>query len=214
MQTRNGVQCYGTLVLDEMKVRQAVSFNKSTYKVDGFVDYGDGKGSSTAADHALVVTFVPLFHSWVQPIASFATRNAALGVVLANIVMKAIAQLSKQNAVVIAISDGASTNKAMWSKFGISGKFHAPKHKVEHPLEPNQDLYLLCDVPHVIKCIRNHLLRHKYGMIGEHKINFDHYRKLQEADGKEQLRVVPKLTREHVSPDDLRKMNVRLAVQV
>ncbi|KAG0443318.1 hypothetical protein HPB47_015049 [Ixodes persulcatus] len=53
----------------------------------------------------------------------------------------------------------------MWSKFGISGKFHAPKHKVEHPLEPNQDLYLLCDVPHVIKCIRNHLLRHKYGML-------------------------------------------------
>ncbi|KAH6948676.1 hypothetical protein HPB50_025849 [Hyalomma asiaticum] len=50
--------------------------------------------------------------------------------------------------------------------------------------------------------------------IGEHNINFDHYRKLQEVDGKHQLRVVPKLTKEHVSPDDLRKMNVRLAVQL
>ncbi|KAH6920264.1 hypothetical protein HPB50_028748 [Hyalomma asiaticum] len=50
--------------------------------------------------------------------------------------------------------------------------------------------------------------------IGEHKINFDHYRRLQEVDGKQQLRVVPKLTKEHVSPDNLRKMNVRLAVQL
>ncbi|KAH6921093.1 hypothetical protein HPB50_027921 [Hyalomma asiaticum] len=50
--------------------------------------------------------------------------------------------------------------------------------------------------------------------IGEHKINFDHYRRLQEVDGKQQLRVVPKLRKEHVSPDNLRKMNVRLAVQL
>lgn len=50
--------------------------------------------------------------------------------------------------------------------------------------------------------------------IGEHEINFDHYQKLQEVDGKQQLRVVPKLTKEHVSPDNLPKMNVRLAAQL
>lgn len=50
--------------------------------------------------------------------------------------------------------------------------------------------------------------------LGEHKVNFDHYRTLHEVDSKEQLRVVPKLTKEHVSPDKLRNMNVRLAVQV
>ncbi|XP_077556947.1 uncharacterized protein LOC144170810 [Haemaphysalis longicornis] len=215
MKGKTGVQCYGTLVLDEMKVREVVSFNKSTYKVDGFVDYGDGQDSETTADHALVLMFVPLFHSWVQPIASFATRHAAPGRVLAKLVLEAIMELYKHNAVVVAvISDGASTNKAMWSSFGIKGKLDAPKHKVEHPCAPDQHLYFLCDVPHIIKCIRNHLLRHKYAMIGQHKVNFDHYRKLQEVDGKQQLRVVPKLTKEHVSPDNLRKMNVRLAVQL
>lgn len=45
-------------------------------------------------------------------------------------------------------------------------------------------------------------------------MNFNHYRTLQEVDSKEQLRVVPKLMKEHVSPDNLRKMNVRPAVQV
>ncbi|KAH7980038.1 hypothetical protein HPB49_012804 [Dermacentor silvarum] len=102
----------------------------------------------------------------------------------------------------------------MWSSFGIEGKLHAPKHKVNHPCVPDQQLYFLCDVPHIIKCIRNHLLRHKYVMFGQHRINFDHYRKLQEEDANQQLRVVPKLTKEHVSPDNLRKMNVRLAVQL
>ncbi|KAH7951915.1 hypothetical protein HPB52_015376 [Rhipicephalus sanguineus] len=31
------------------------------------------------------------------------------------------------------VSDGASTNKAMWSSFGIKGKLHEPKHRVDHP---------------------------------------------------------------------------------
>ncbi|KAH8028925.1 hypothetical protein HPB51_020503 [Rhipicephalus microplus] len=137
------------------------------------------------------------------------------GHVLAKIVLDAIVQLRKHNAIVVAvISDGASTNKAMWSNFGISGKLHTANHKVQHPCEPNQSLYFLCDVPHIVKCIRNHLLRHKYGMIGEHRINYDHYRVLQEVDGKEQLRIVPKLTAEHVCPDNMRKMSVKLAVQI
>ncbi|KAH8026918.1 hypothetical protein HPB51_000139 [Rhipicephalus microplus] len=119
IKNKAGVQCYGTLVLDEMKVREVVAFNKSTYKVDGFVDYGDGHDSETTADHALVVMFVPLFHSWVQPIASFATRHAAPGRVQARLFLEAILQLHKHNATVVAvISDGASTNKAMWSCFG------------------------------------------------------------------------------------------------
>ncbi|KAH8039273.1 hypothetical protein HPB51_005519 [Rhipicephalus microplus] len=139
----------------------------------------------------------------------------APGHVLAKIVLDAIVQLRKHNAIVVAvISDGASTNKAMWSNFGISGKLHTANHKVQHPCEPNQSLYFLCDVPHIVKCIRNHLLRHKYGMIGEHRINYDHYRVLQEVDGKEQLRIVPKLTAEHVCPDNMRKMSVKLAVQI
>ncbi|KAH8009215.1 hypothetical protein HPB51_004517 [Rhipicephalus microplus] len=141
--------------------------------------------------------------------------STAPGHVLAKIVLDAIVQLRKHNAIVVAvISDGASTNKAMWSNFGISGKLHTANHKVQHPCEPNQSLYFLCDVPHIVKCIRNHLLRHKYGMIGEHRINYDHYRVLQEVDGKEQLRIVPKLTAEHVCPDNMRKMSVKLAVQI
>lgn len=164
-----GRMCYGTLILDEMKVRKAVSLNHHTYKLDGFIDYGDDSGDqASTADHALVLMFVPLFHGWVQPIASFATRNAAPGTVLARLVLQAILELEKQNAMVIAvISDGATTNKAMWSKFRISGKLESPRHKVPDPCDPRLNLYFLCDTPHLIKCIRNHLLQHQQGMVSK-----------------------------------------------
>lgn len=163
---KTGHQCFGTLILDKMKVRRAVSFNLGTYKLDGLVDYGDGVCSGTAADHALVLMFVPLFHIWVQPTACFATKNATPCVVLANLVLQAIMELGKHKAIVVAvISDGATTNKSMWSCFGISGKLQDPKHKVKHPCDPNPSLYFLCDVPHIIKCVRNHLFRHNYGMV-------------------------------------------------
>lgn len=166
---KKGLMRYGTLILDEMKVRKAVSLNCHTYKLDGFIDYGDGPSEQgSAADHALVLMFVPLFHNWVQPIASFATRNAAPGTVVAQLVLQAILELGKQNAVVVAvISDGATTNKAMWSKFGISGKLDCPRHKVPHPCDHHLTLYFLCDTPHLIKCIRNHLHRHRYGMVSK-----------------------------------------------
>ncbi|KAG0420670.1 hypothetical protein HPB47_003359 [Ixodes persulcatus] len=96
----------------------------------------------------------------------------------------------------------------------VQGKMESPRHKVEHPCEPGLPLYFMRDTPHLIKCVRNHLLRHQYGMMGEHKVDFNHYRLLFEADGSELLRAAHKLTKEHVAPDNLRKMNVRLAVQL
>lgn len=47
MKSRTGVQSYETPTLGGKKVREVVAFNKSTYKVDGAVDYGDGHDSDT-----------------------------------------------------------------------------------------------------------------------------------------------------------------------
>ncbi|KAK8786978.1 hypothetical protein V5799_023249 [Amblyomma americanum] len=51
-------------------------------------------------------------------------------------------------------------------------------------------------------------------MAGDHKINFNHYVTLYETEKDKLLRVVPKLSRAHVAPDNLRKMSVKLATQL
>ncbi|KAH8019311.1 hypothetical protein HPB51_018823 [Rhipicephalus microplus] len=199
----------GVLLVDEIKLKQAVAFDKASYKMDGFVDYACG---SWACTHLM---YVPLFEDWVQPIATFATKGAAPGKVLSEIVISAVIQLHKHGASVLAIiSDGAGNNCSMWSQLGISGKLDSARHFIEHPLEPSQNIYFICDIPHVIKCIRKHLKKHTYGMAGDYQINFQHYVTLYETEKNKQLRVVPKLTRAHVALDNLRKMRVRLVTQV
>ncbi|KAH7978010.1 hypothetical protein HPB49_004155 [Dermacentor silvarum] len=207
----------GVLLLDEIKLKRGVSFNKASCRMDGFIDYGEvmAPNANHLADHALVLMFVPLFEDWVQPIASFATKGAAPGKVLAELVMSGILELHKNNASVLAvISDGAGNNRSMWSQLGVSGKMDATCHFIEHPWEPSQNIYFICDVPHIVKCIRNHLRKHTYGMAGDLRINFQHYVTLYETEKKKHVRVVPKLTEAHVSPDNLRKMSVRLATQL
>lgn len=78
---------------------------------------------------------VPLPHSWVQPSASFATRHATPGRVLATLVFGGnFAAAHKQNEIAISvISDGATANKAAWAGFKVTEKFHAPNHQVKHP---------------------------------------------------------------------------------
>ncbi|KAH7959638.1 hypothetical protein HPB49_012658 [Dermacentor silvarum] len=49
---------------------------------------------------------------------------------------------------------------------------------------------------------------------GDHQINFSHYVTLFDTEKDKHLRVVPKLTRAHVAPDNLQKMSVRLATQM
>lgn len=126
-------------LVDEIKLRQSYEFNKSTYKVDGFVDYGGiaKEGTGQLADHALVFMFMPMFEGWVQPIASFATKCAAPGRVLAELVLEAIVQLHKYGATVIAVvSDGAENNKSMRQQFGVSGSISNTRHKIQHPCLP------------------------------------------------------------------------------
>lgn len=167
---------WGSLILDEIKLRQAYDFNKCSYKMDGFVDYGGvtNEGTNQLADHALVLMFVPLFESWVQPIAAFATKCAAPGKILAELVLEAVVRLHKHNATVISIvSDGAGNNRSMWQQLGVSGSMAAPCHKIAHPCLPDgKFVHFICDVPHAIKCVRNHLLKHKYGQVGGRTIIF------------------------------------------
>lgn len=162
-------QTYGCIIIDEVKLRETTEFNRTTCKFDGFIDYGDvaRADGGQLADHALVIMFNPMFDSWVQPIASYATKGAAPGWVLAKMVLNSVLQLHEHGARVLAvISDGAGNNKSMWAHLGINGKLGSAQCKMQHPCLPSGAyLHFICDVPHVIKCVRNHLMKHKYGQV-------------------------------------------------
>ncbi|KAG0420207.1 hypothetical protein HPB47_003607 [Ixodes persulcatus] len=136
--------------------------------MDRFVNYDDvgAAAKDQLADHALVLMFVPLFEDWVQPIAGFSTKGAAPGKVLLQLVLSAILKLEKNNASIIGvITDGAGSNRYMWSQLGVSGKLNSERNSILNPCDPSRKIFFLCDVPHIVKCIRNHQKKRVYGQV-------------------------------------------------
>lgn len=128
----------GCLMWDEIAVTKDLRFDTRTLKWKGITDYA---GETTImvpnglADHVLVFVFRPFMGGWIQPFAWFGTKGAAPGVILVELIAKAIAALFGSSAVVAScVSDGCSTNKTAFQQFGISGK-HGGKHYISHPID-------------------------------------------------------------------------------
>lgn len=116
------------------------------------------------ADHALVLIFRPYKEKWLQPIAVFASKNAASGAQLQNIILKAMILLEENGARVLStVCDGSQPNNTVWALFGIHGCTNdtvVMNNKMKHPIA-DSDVFFLRDVPHLFKCIRNHIFNHK-----------------------------------------------------
>jgi len=74
------------------------------------------------------------------------------------------------------------------------------------------EVYMLYDVPHIIKNIRNNLLTYDFHVDG--KVASLTLSQMFDKEQKSSLRLAPKLTRHHFDMLPFKKMNVRLAAQL
>ncbi len=160
----------GSLVWDEMSVTKSIKFDPQKMHFEGFIDYGDeelmdehSEMKDQLADHCLVFIFRPYRSSWVQPIGVFATKGAAPGSIISRLLSKAIVALEAVGARVTNVTcDGAQTNKTVWAEYGISGarkKDGKIDCSIDHPTakEEGEKIWFFQDVPHLFKCVRNHI---------------------------------------------------------
>ena len=210
---RRGILCF-----EEIKLHEDVKFNVKTLEFEGFVDFGEFTpvgSENKKADHALVFLYRPFLGSWIQTVALYLSRGAASGDVLAKLMLKCILALeSHELCVEGVVSDGAQSNRNMWSHFGVSGCLENPINWVQHPVSVSRKLYFFSDYVHLVKCVRNNLLNHGCFKFGDKFVRMDHYEVLHDVDSSQSLRVVPKLTKTHISPNNFQRMNVKLAVQL
>lgn len=54
-------------------------------------------------------------------------------------------------------SDGATTNRTMWSMLGVSGKIDKLKNSFNNPFDVSRQVYVFSDTPHLVKTVRNRL---------------------------------------------------------
>lgn len=155
---------WGTLMWDEVAITKDLRFDPRTCQWKGITDFA-GETSimvpNGIADHVLVFVFRPFLSGWIQPFAWFGTKGGASGSVLAELVPKAIAALYRAGAIVKAcVSDGYSTNKTLISQYGMSGE-EGGNHFITNPLDHTIKIYFFVDVPHLLKCTRNHMHKHQ-----------------------------------------------------
>ncbi|KAK3928196.1 Transposable element P transposase [Frankliniella fusca] len=114
---------HGSLLLDEMKITEGLTLDKPSLEVKGFVFYGNHTPEGlkdVPADHALVLMFQGFQDAFYITVAAFLSKGAIKGPDLAKILLEAISLLEQAGLFVDCIvSDGATWNRNMWSKFGL-----------------------------------------------------------------------------------------------
>ena len=102
-------------------------------------------------------------------------------------------------------------NHEFTSKNGIKLKDHV--YYFEHPLDPNRVVYVIPDVPHLLKCLRSALLEKGFFFDGV-DLKLEHFEKVREDDDGE-TKILYKLTDEHLyCRTGLKKQRVFLAAQL
>jgi hypothetical protein len=80
-------------------------------------------------------------------------------------------------------------------------------------IHKGKNLYYISDPPHIIKAVRNNLMKYDYHF--ENKVaSWRDITAIYEIDSKNSIRCCPKLTNTHISPNGFQRMKVKLATQV
>lgn len=143
-----------------MKLTKYIHFDEMNLKFEGFTylgNYTPENQTNQAGDHALVMLFQPFKGKWVQSLGCFLSKGCAPGKVLHKLITECIILTENAGLKIDAIvSDGASWNRSMWTQFGVNEE----EVSIEHIVDSSRRLWFVSDFPHLVKCVRNFLIKH------------------------------------------------------
>jgi len=210
----------GVLMFDEIQITKNIDYRSETRTMIGMVDFGDlttPEQRYQEGDHALVFLFQPHMSGWVQTIGCFCAAGTTPTTVLAKLILRAIILLENSGAEVDGlVCDGASTNRAALRSFGFCGEINKICNSMTNPCDDKRSIFFFCDTPHLLKTVRNNLLKAKEFLVPSGTVKMSDYRVLLQHDLNPTtgLRAVPKLTEMHIWPNNFQKMSVRIAAQL
>lgn len=215
---RNGQTIIGTLIFDEMNIRQLVQYDEATKTDIGYVNFGtheivDEKNkqkSPPVASKALVYMFIGTNMNIQIPVAYFLIHGLS-HVEKAAITGEVILALTKTGVKIAALTfDGAKENKPMCESLGANFELDMP-----FIVNPHSDdrIYIIHDPPHMEKLARNTLARNEvlYDRMNR-KIEWKYFVALEEFQRSNLIKIGNNVNKSHVQW--FRKMmSVRTAVE-
>lgn len=159
---------YVALLIDEMKVKEGLVFNKHTGEIIGFTSLGDINDDllrleqecqgerPLIAKYILVVMVRGITFKLEFPYAHFGTRGAT-GDLLFPMIWEAIRRLEARELKVICVTaDGASPNRKLFRMHHNKKDSSTFFYKTQNVFSQDKRwLYFISDPPHLIKTVRN-----------------------------------------------------------
>ncbi|XP_037523600.2 DNA transposase THAP9 [Rhipicephalus sanguineus] len=206
----------GSLVMDEMSIKQAMTYQKHSDTVHGLVDLGGAEEDygleDQLATHLLCFVFVGLSTHYRLPVGYYFTKalNGEQLHLLALKVMECVEDAGFK--VTRLVGDNHSANCKFFAM--LSGGSIKPV--ITHPLDSSRSLFISFDYCHILKNIRNQFLDvkrifRKSGIL----ILPDYLRNLYDLQEKQgAFKLVRCLTKKHLWPSNFEKMGVGRAVAI
>lgn len=224
------VQRYVVLLFDEMKIMSNLVFDKVTGELIGYVDLGDPDVNFGAlekldevATHALAFLIRGVCTELKFCLAHFST-NGATSAQIMPLFWEAVAilELTCNLWVIASTSDGATPNRRFY-RMHKSLDGNADKdvcYRTINLFAPQRFIYFFSDAPHLVKTTRNCLYHSGSGTCTRYMWNDGHYLLWQHItqifyqDAENGLKLLPRITYEHVKLNSYSSMRVSLAAQV
>ena len=221
---------YVTILFDEMKIQEDLVWDKHTGELIGFVDLGDTKlnyatlkNVSELATHILVFLVKSVVNPLSYSFATFATTGITSYQIFP-LFWKAVNILENINLKVIAATaDGASPNRKFFRMHkALDGDAQkAVVYRSENIFSKEKRyIHFFADTPHLIKTVRNCLSNSGSGRCTRFMWNsgffilWSHISTLYYQDLECGLKMLNKLTSDHINLTPFSVMRVRLAAQV
>lgn len=174
---------YCCLLFDEMAIKPRLNYNVGTDKVDGYTDMGKSERSDSVADHALVFMLQGIRRKFKQPLAFYFVKGTVTSQKLAVLIKEIISAINETGFEVLAtVCDQGPTNMGAlkllkdWSPAEegpqIKNFFNVGSKKV----------FIIYDVPHLFKSIRNNFLNYGAIQISGKKVKWEHLMKVEERN--------------------------------
>ena len=224
-----GYQRYIVISFDEIKIRENLVFDKHYNELIGYVDIGDPelnfstfKDSDDLATHCLVYYIRGVASGLKFCFAYFATKGVTATQIMPTFWKSvSILELECNLFVIAAVSDGASPNRSFYRMHkDMDNSESEVVYRTINVFAQDRYIYFFADAPHLMKTLRNCIYHSGDGKCTRSLWNRDqiivwyHFVKLVYDELNNDIKLLPKLTLEHVKLNPFSVMNVRLATQI
>ena len=196
-----------TITMDEMALKANLLYDPGKDEVIGVEDFGKGERSGLIATSALVFMARGINENWKQPLGYLLVHESCSSDKIKAKLLDMIDEVTSIGLhVTTVVSDLGSNFQKLIRSLGITPTQPWFSHK-------GQKIFYLFDTPHIIKAIRNNLMKYNFHF-DEKVASWDHIQVVYNRDQQQPIRCCPKLTQRHLNPNGFEKMKVKYATQV